>query len=198
AFFCAGIAAAFLWRTAEWQNSIRVLMNLDPVTSGYPIRVCTLAAVTFLILLGLARLFALIFSFIAARARRFVPRRVANVIGAAAALLLFWSLASDVFFRIALSIFDASARQYAALLEPTAPQPASALRAGSPASLLRWEELGRAGREFIASGPSARDISAISGRGAIEPIRVYVGLRSAETPEQRAKLALDELKRTGA
>jgi Alpha/beta-hydrolase family len=32
----------------------------------------------------------------------------------------------------------------------------------------------------------------------MEPIRVYVGLRSAETPAQRAKLALEELKRAGA
>src|SRR5690606_20025355 len=78
------------------------------------------------------------------------------------------------------------------------PQPNSALRSGSPASLLRWEELGRAGREFVAAGPSARDISAVSGQDALEPIRVYVGLRSAETSEQRATLALEELKRTGA
>src|SRR6185312_8709303 len=36
------------------------------------------------------------------------------------------------------------------------------------------------------------------GRNSLEPIRVYVGLRSAETPEARAKLALQELKRVGA
>jgi hypothetical protein len=32
-----------------------------------------------------------------------------------------------------------------------------------------------------------------SGRGALEPVRVYVGLRSADTPEVRAKLGLEEL-----
>ncbi|WP_119459624.1 alpha/beta-hydrolase family protein [Rhodospirillaceae bacterium SYSU D60014] len=198
AVFCAATAAAFLWRTAEWQNSIRTLMELDPVTSGHPIKLCAVAVATFLILLGLARLFTLVFRLVAGRTRRFVPRRVANVIGTAAAVLLFWSLASDVFFNVALRVFDSSARQYDALIEPTSPQPRSTLRAGGPASLLRWEQLGRAGREFIASGPSAHDISAVSGRDAMEPIRVYVGLRSAETPEQRAKLALEELKRTGA
>jgi uncharacterized membrane protein len=198
AFFCAVTAAAFLWSTAEWQNSIRALMELDPVTSAHTIKVCAVAAAIFVILLTLARLFVLIFRFIAGRVRLFVPRRVANVIGAAIALLLFWSLATDVFFRVALRVLDASFQQYDALIEPTAPQPTSALKAGSPASLLRWEQLGRAGREFIASGPSARDISAASGRDAMEPIRVYVGLRSAETPAQRAKLALEELTRVGA
>ena len=160
AIFCAVVAAAFLWRAAEWQNSIRVLMVLEPVTSGHPFKVCAVAAATFVILLGLARLFSLIFRFIAGRFRRFVPRRVANVIGAALALLLFWSLATEVFFRAALRVLDASFQQRDALIEPTAPQPTSALKAGGPASLLRWEELGRAGREFIASGPSGRDISA--------------------------------------
>ena len=198
AFFCAVTAAAFLWRTAEWQNSSRALMGLDPVTSAHPTKVCAVAAATFVVLLIFARLFALIFRFIAKRARRFVPRRVANVIGAAIALLLFWSLATDVFFRVALHVLDSSFQQYDALIEPTAPQPTSALKAGSPASLLRWEDLGRAGREFIASGPSARNISAVSGRDAMEPIRVYVGLRSAETPGRRAELALEELKRAGA
>jgi uncharacterized membrane protein len=198
AVLCAVVGAAFLWRAAGWQNSIRVLMELEPVTSAHPFKVCAVAVATFVVLLGVARLFTLIFRFIAGRFRRFVPRRVANVIGAAVALLLFWSLATEVFFRVALRVLDSSFQQRDALIEPTAPQPTSPLKAGSPASLLRWDQLGRAGREFIASGPSARDISAVSGRDAIEPIRVYVGLRSAETPARRARLALDELKRAGA
>lgn len=197
AILCAAVAAAFLWRVAEWQNSIRVLMGLEPVTSGHPFKVCAVAALTFVILLGLARLFVLIFRLIAGQSRRVVPRRVANVIGAAAALVLFWSLATDVFFAGVLRVLDASFRQRDALIEPTAPQPTSPLKAGGPASLLRWEELGRAGREFVASGPSARDISAASGPDAVEPIRVYVGLRSAETLAERARLALEELKRAG-
>jgi uncharacterized membrane protein len=198
AFVCAVTAAASLWRAAEWQNSIRVLMGLEPVASGHPFKVCAIAAATFVILLALARLFVLIYRRVAGRVGRFVPRRVANVIGAAIALLLFWSLATEVFFRVALRVLDASFQQRDALIEPTAPQPTSALKTGGPASLLRWEELGRAGREFIASGPSASDIGAASGRDALEPIRVYVGLRAAETPAQRAELALEELKRAGA
>ena len=198
AFLCAATATAFLWRAAEWQNSIRTLMELEPVTSAHPFKVCAVAALTFVVLLGLARLFLLIYRLVAGQFRRVVPRRVANVIGAAVALVLFWSLATDVLFAYALRLVDSSFQQYDALIEPTAPQPTSPLKTGSPASLLRWEELGRAGREFIASGPSASDISAASGRDALEPVRVYVGLRAAETPAQRAQLALQELQRAGA
>jgi uncharacterized membrane protein len=63
-------------------------MELEPVTSAHPIKVCAVAAATFVMLLGLARLFTLIFRFIAARSRRFFPRRVGNVIAAA---LVAWA-----------------------------------------------------------------------------------------------------------
>ncbi len=53
------------------------------------------------------------------------------------------------------------------------------------------------GRSFVASGPSAQDIASFTGKPAIEPLRVYAGLNAAETPEARAKIALDELIRVG-
>jgi len=62
---------------------------------------------------------------------------------------------------------------------------------------VRWKELGRQGRAFIASAPTAREIAAATGAPAMDPIRVYVGLRSADTPEARAEIALRELIRVG-
>lgn len=32
------VALPFLWRAAEWQNSIRLLMNMEPVDSAHPLR----------------------------------------------------------------------------------------------------------------------------------------------------------------
>jgi len=146
---------------------------------------------------ALARLFQLTFRFVAIRVNRFLPRRVSNVIGVIAAVALFWSVISGVLFRVALRVADASFQEYDELIEPETEPPTDALKTGSSASLLAWNELGRAGREFISSGPTREDISAFSGRRALEPVRVYVGLRSADTPEVRAKLALEELKRVG-
>jgi Alpha/beta-hydrolase family N-terminus len=71
-------------------------------------------------------------------------------------------------------------------------------KTGSKASLIAWEKLGRRGRVFISSGPSAARIQAFTGKAAVDPIRVYVGLPAAETPDERARLALAELKRVGA
>jgi uncharacterized membrane protein len=60
---------------------------------------------------------------------------------------------------------------------PGITEPASPLRSGSPASLVPWHTLGRQGRTFVASGPTAAQIDRFTGSpGAMEPIRVYAGL----------------------
>ncbi len=198
AVLCALVALYFLWNTAAWQNSIRQLMQMEPVTSAHPIKLTFIALVTFVALLALARFFREVAYFVTARIRRFVPRRVANVIGAALTILLFWLLANDMVFRLALEAADSSYREYDALIEPERPQPTSASKTGSSASLIAWDDLGRAGREFVTTGPTVEAIGAFTQRPAKEPIRVYVGLNAAGTADERARLALDEMKRVGA
>ena len=195
---CAVVAIMFLWRAAGWQNSIRELMRLEPVPSAHPFEVCVIAIVTFLVLIALARLFKRISRLISERLGRLVPRRVSKVVGFTVAILLFWTLANGVLVRYALHVADSSFATLDALVEPDRAQPTAPLKTGSAASLLHWEELGRAGREFIATGPAASEISMFTQRKALEPIRVYVGLRAADTAEERAQLALEELKRVGA
>jgi len=194
---CAVVAVVFLFQAARWQNSIRELMDLEPVDTAHPLEVALIAVAVFAILMALARLFHLTLRFVAIRANRLLPRRVSNVIGVIAAVALFWSVISGVLLRAALRVADASFQEYDELIEPGTEPPAEPLKTGSSASLLAWDKLGRAGREFISSGPTREDISAFSGRAALAPIRVYVGLRSADRPEARAKLALEELKRVG-
>ncbi|CCM78535.1 alpha/beta hydrolase [Rhizobium mesoamericanum] len=193
--FCAVVIGTVSSWTTAWQNSIRKFMQLEPVASVGPLHVFFVAAVTFLSVMALARLFQLVFRAVSTRLRRFFPRRVSQVIGFAAAVVLFWTVANGLLLRSAFHLLDSSFEEYDSLIEPERPQPTEPFKTGSTASLLKWDELGRAGREFITSGPTAADISAIAGRSALEPIRVYVGLRAAETVEQRAKLALEELKR---
>lgn len=192
---CLIVVIIYLWRAAEWQNSIRAVMKMAPVETAHPFKVCAVALITFVVLLMLARLFVLVSRFLAARATRFIPRKIANVIGVAIAVLLFWSIASNVLIRTAFNALDSSFRELDVLLEPERPQPADPDRTGGAASLVKWKELGRMGRRFIASGPRAAEIGAFTGETAQEPVRVYVGLGGADTAQARARLALDELKR---
>ncbi|QKC98215.1 alpha/beta hydrolase [Mesorhizobium sp. NZP2298] len=197
ALVCTVIALSFLWRTTEWQNSIRGLMGLEPVTSAHPFEVCVIAVITFVALIVLARLFKAVLRFTSNAVGRFVPPRISQVIGFTVSVLLFWTIANGLLIRTALHVLDSSFAAFDALIEPDRVRPTSPLKTGSAASLVAWEILGRAGREFVATGPSAAEIQAFTQEPALEPIRVYVGLGASDTVEQRAKLALDELIRVG-
>ena len=173
---CAGIAVASLWQAAEWQNSIRELMELESVDTAYPLEVALIALAVFAILVALARFFLLTLRFVAIRVNRLLPRRVSHIIGVIAAVALFWSVLNGVLFRATLRVADLSYREFDKLIEPETEPPTDPLKTGSSASLLAWHELGRAGREFISSGATREEISAFSGRRSLEPVRVYVGL----------------------
>jgi uncharacterized membrane protein len=194
---CLLVVITFLWRDVEWQNSIRTVMKMEPVETADPLKICAIALITFFAILALARLFKLVTHFLSVHLRRFIPRRIGNAVGLLAAAVLFWSIANNLLIRTAFRTLDSSFREFDALIEPERPQPTAPAKTGSTASLVRWDELGRAGREFVASGPTGPQISALTGRPARDPVRVYVGLRGADTPRGRAKLALDELKRQG-
>ncbi len=191
-------AIGFLWQAGRWQNSIRVLMEMSPLDSSHPIRTGAVAVAVAAILIGFGRLFQLVRLLLALRSRRFLPRRLANVVSAIAAIVLAWMVLNGLIFDIGLRFADSSLKQVDSLIEPDVPKPTDQLKTGSDGSLMTWQSLGRRGREFVATGPTAQQISSFTGRPALEPIRVYAGLNSADTPAERAKLALEELKRTGA
>ncbi|MCL7999699.1 alpha/beta-hydrolase family protein [Brucella sp. 21LCYQ03] len=192
---CLVIAIAALYLSAGWQNSVRSVMSMEPVPSAYPASVCALAVITFLILLLLTRTLIWLGLFKSAKIHRLVPRRVANVVGVALTVVLIWTIANGLLIQSTFSILDRSFSEYDALIEPDRPQPIEADKTGSAASLLKWDQLGRAGREFVSSGPRAAEISSITRRLAVDPIRVYAGLNIAAHPKQRAERALEELKR---
>jgi len=197
AIACGIVGLAFLWQASEWQNSIRRLMQLDPVDTAHPLEVGAIALLTFVVLVALGRLFKLTLVSVSERLRRFVPTRVSYVIGTTIAVLLFWSAADGIIFRYGLRVMDSSFQRLDELMPAETRQPSEPARTGSAASLVRWQDLGRMGRSYIATGPTAADIAKLTGKPAKEPIRVYVGLQSGDTPQQRAKLALEELKRAG-
>jgi uncharacterized membrane protein len=191
------VAIAFLWRASDWQNSIRLLMELEPVDSAHPTKVGLIAMLVFAVLMAVARTFQIIFRISSRNVGRFASRPVSNLVGVVIAGLLFWSVADGILFRAALHMADTSFQKLDALIEDDTLQPTDPGKTGSAASLLDWRGLGRAGRQFVATGPTRADIANFLSRDALEPIRVYAGLNSADTPEERARLALEELKRVG-
>ncbi len=182
-----------LYNSAAWQNSVRGVLNMEPVDSAYPVSVIIIAILTFAFLFLLARGIIALGRAVANRLDKFLPRRVSIIAGAAVTLIVVATLANGLLIEYTFRLLDKSFAELDALHEPERPQPSVIERAGNPSSRLEWSKLGRAGREFVASGPTAADISQVTQRAAVEPIRLYAGLQVAETPDERSQLLLDEL-----
>jgi uncharacterized membrane protein len=193
----AVIVASYLWRAAEWQNSIRARMELPPVDSAHPLEVGLIAAIVAAALILIGRLFLATMRTVARPMERIAPRRISLLLGLMVTAALFALVVDGIIFKLGLRMADKSFQAVDALIDPDVEQPADPGRTGSAASLVAWEDLGRAGRDFVRSGPSRSDIEAFLGAPALEPVRVYVGLNAAESPEERADLALRELIRVG-
>lgn len=194
---CLILVGSFLWRASRWQSSLREMMGLESSSSLPPILVVPVAAVVFLLLLGVAKCFRWVFRLLATRLERHVPRRISQLTALGVAFLLFWGIINGLLVRMSLRVIDRSFQHLDALIEDDLPVPARPEQAGSAASLIAWDDLGRQGRRFVAGGPSGEDLTAFFGTPTPAPIRVYVGLNSADTPEARAQLALKELIRVG-
>jgi uncharacterized membrane protein len=197
AVLCALIAVSFVWQANIWQNSIRAMMGMEESTGGQPVLLALMAALVFLAVLGLARLFRRIMHALSVRLLRYVPDRLSHLTGIVVAVVLFWSVIDGVLMTTLLRVADRSFQQLDALIDDELPRPTRPLQTGSAASLVNWEDLGRQGRLFVAGGPTADDLSTYFDTELPAPIRVYVGLNSAATSAQRARLALEELKRAG-
>ncbi|GAA2745778.1 alpha/beta-hydrolase family protein [Terrabacter aerolatus] len=192
-------AAVFTgWRQVGWQNEIRTLYGMEPASpTVWPVIIALTLLLAVLILVA-ARSLRLLFRTVFGWLGRRLPRRVAVVVGSAVLLALIWSLLTGVlvngFFAVANNIFAPRDT----LIAEDMRRPKEPERSGSPQSLSSWELLGRQGRYFVGGGPTVAELDAANGGGAKEPIRVYAGLRSADTVQGRADLVLAELKRTGA
>jgi uncharacterized membrane protein len=195
---CVLVAIGFLWQASSWQNSVRGLMELEPVEGTRPVQVGLLAFVLFSVILGIARLIHSAHRFMVRRLGSGVPRRVANVLSLLLVVTASWAILDGVVFQQMLRLADDTFERIDAGVEAETAAPTNPDWTGGAASLVAWEDLGRRGREFVAGTTSAASIAELTDREAMEPVRVYIGLNAAETPGERAELALAELERRGA
>lgn len=193
------LAATFmLWWATRWQNRLRTLMGMETTdSSGFLIIV--IAALVVFVLLSLAfRLFSAIAQRIFKRLARHIPGPATAVIALCFTAVLFWMIGNGLLVNGAMRVLDGIYRELDSRFEEASLPPTDPLKTGAPASSIDWSSLGRTGRRFISGGPDRTTITRISGASALEPLRVYVGLNSADTPHARAQLALQELIRINA
>jgi uncharacterized membrane protein len=195
---CLVVALAFLWQWSTWQNTIREMMGMEEAVGLRPTIIGPVAVAVFIVLLLLARLFRQLLRFLSRRLAAFVPSRVSYLVSIVVSVAVFWSAIDGVLFSFLLRTADQSFQQLDLLIEDDLPSPSRPEQTGSPDSLVDWASLGRQGRRFVTGGPDAGALGSFFKTPLVAPIRVYVGLNSADTPEARARLALEELERVGA
>lgn len=203
----AGVVAvvvfvAFQWRMTFWQNDLRARMGMEPLASAAPWRTALVAAVSAALLVALGRGIVGAVGVAARQLGRVLPRRIAAALGVTAVGLGVLFIANGVIARGLHAVADRAFLSLNTRLEPAFPPPAQppapgVAPFGGDGSHLPWKTVGRFGRQFVAGGPTAEDIAELTGRPARTPLRVYAGLVPDQTAEQRAQLALAELKRLG-
>lgn len=190
------VAGALLAR--GWQNEVYAALGLPPVETVRPITLLVAGLAVAVLLVAASRVFGALRDFFDYPLRRLLPPRASLFVAFLLASWAFWAIGNGVLLDGALRALDSSYRTIDSFVPPEEDRPADPMRSGSSASLMSWESLGSAGRNHVMDTPTAADITAITGRPAKEPLRVYVGADCADTAEERAQLALDEMKRTGA
>ncbi|MGR3686909.1 MAG: alpha/beta hydrolase [Paracoccaceae bacterium] len=193
-----GLVAYGLWFLPTWANSARAAMQLPPVETVHRLFVLMLTMSVGLVLVMLGRVFRRAAIIAANVLLVILPVRVALILGLVLASGLFWSIGSGVLVRGAVDGMDAAYAQMDALIPPGSVPPDDPLKSGGLGSHVRWDSLGAQGRDFVQAPPGQADIAALRQGDALEPVRVYIGVNSAEGPAARAALALQELIRTGA
>lgn len=192
------IVISSLWRHVGWQNNVRDLFGMDRVSPVVWLTIVPVALLVATLLLIIARGFRKLLHFMVRWLDKMLPGRLARLLGWVALALILWGLYSGVlvngFFTVANALFEPRD----ASTNVGDERPTSDLRSGGPGSMVAWEDLGRQGRAFVSTGPTVAELDDFWGGGAMEPIRTYVGLKSAETVEERAELLLQELIRTGS
>lgn len=189
----------FLWRSRVWQDELRELVGLEPDSAWTRVQVILVAAVVAALVLVIARIVRSATRFLIRQVDRVAPRAVSVTVGVVVIVVLIVGFAQGVLWRALVSGMESAFSTVDASTADGAEQPTSTLRSGGPGSLVEWDQLGRQGRNFTGRGPDVEQLEQVGGTGCcVEPIRVYVGLESADSPESRAQLAVEELDRTGA
>jgi uncharacterized membrane protein len=173
-------------------------MEMDPVETAYPTRVVAISLLTALVLVFAARGLRKVWLYIHTKMLAIVPRRVSYVLTTLAVVVLIFLVANHVFARLALNLADRVFLELDEYVDEEIEQPQNPLASGSDHSLIDWDSIGLRGKHLIVQGPTQEHISEFTGRDAYQPLRVYVGLRTKDTIEERAQLALEELIRVKA
>jgi uncharacterized membrane protein len=180
-----------------WQDDVRDLMGVPHLKwHDYPVA-AALSIVVLFALVEIGQLIRRLILVIIGQLNRVAPPRVSAVVAVLLLVALTVAILNGVVVRFTMRALNNTFSTINNEQSPKNPAPTSPLRSGGPGSLVSWASLGHQGRVFVDAGPTTQQLSAFNGAPAVEPIRAYAGLESADSITATAELAARELERTG-
>ncbi|KUI20150.1 hypothetical protein AU193_16425 [Mycobacterium sp. GA-1285] len=180
-----------------WQDEVRDLNGVPRMGFWDHPLTAVLSIVTLFVLVEIGQLIGRLVRFLVRQLERVAPPRVSAVVVVVLLIALTIALLNGIVVRFAMSTINNTFEAVNNETDPDFAAPTTPLRSGGPESLVNWESLGHQGRIFVAAGPTVEQLTTFNGRPAIEPIRTYAGLNSADGIKATAALAARELVRTG-
>jgi uncharacterized membrane protein len=191
-----GMVTMVIWFHV-WQDRVRDLMGVTHLKwFDYPLS-AALSLIVLFAVVEIGQLIRRLVRFLDLRLDRFAPPRVSAVIVVFLLVALTIALLNGVVVKFAMRTMNNTFEAVNNEMNPDTAAPKTPLRSGGPQSLVSWESLGHQGRIFVEGGPTVAQLTAFNGTPAIEPIRAYAGLESADGITETAELAARELQRTG-
>jgi uncharacterized membrane protein len=190
--YIIALAAGF-----QWQQEVRKLVSQPPEYSFSAIGIVlvTLLLVAFILLVS--RSIRSLFGWFKKLIYRFLPKTAAYTAAWILTLLIVVGLLNGVIISGVMGALNEAYGLRNGTTDEGIAQPSDSHLSGSSQSLIKWDSLGRQGRNFIGRAPTVEQLSEFNHSPAAQPIRIYSGLESADNTQDRAKLAVEDLKRAG-
>jgi len=191
-----GTGAMFVWFFV-WEHRLRVLMDAAQLSAFDSVIILVLTVALFGLIIGVCRAWVQAARWVARQVNRVAPRRVSAVVGIVVVLALTIGLLNGVVVTRTMSTLNATFKLANRETATGTVAPTTPFRSGGPGSLVTWNSLGHDGRNFVTDGPTVEQLSRFSGRPAMQPVRAYAGLASAEGVRAEADLMVRELEHSG-
>ena len=180
-----------------WQDQVRDLMGVEHLEwYDYPVA-AVLSLVVLFTVVEIGQLVRRLVVFLVGQVDRIAPFRVSAAIVVTALVFLTITLLNGVVIKYTMQKLNNTFNSVNEEGKAESEAPKTRLRSGGPESKVKWESLGHQGRIFVHAGPSVDKLTAFNGTQAVEPIRAYAGLNSADGIAATAETAAAELERTG-
>ena len=161
-----------------WQYDIRKLMGVTTYNIPLVIASPLIAVAVFCLIVAIGRGLRALYRWLAGRLGRWMGPRAARGVGWALVVGLTYLVVSGLLLQGLVNVANSAYSLKNSKTAPGVRQPATGLRSGGPGSLIRWDSLGYQGRSFAGTGPSVAGIERVTHHPAMEPIRIYAGLKS--------------------